>query len=57
MDKCEKFFKNPYLSRIFKQYLKEFGSRVKAIETLKKNEQVYYAAIELIQKLLKHYEQ
>mmetsp|Transcript_28993 Transcript_28993/g.25642 ORF Transcript_28993/g.25642 Transcript_28993/m.25642 type:complete len:213 (+) Transcript_28993:331-969(+) len=53
MDKCEKFFKNPYLSVLFGHYLDNFQERVEANETLKKNEEVYYAAIKLIRKLLK----
>jgi len=55
MDKCEKFFRNPYLSAIFEEYLKSFAYRANQIETIKKNVRIYHAAIGLIRRLISYY--
>ncbi|CAI2382345.1 unnamed protein product [Moneuplotes crassus] len=55
MDKCEKFFKNPYLSAIFEEYLKSFTERATQIETIRKNYEIYQAAVGLIRNLLEYY--
>jgi len=49
MEKCEKFFENPYLWIIFRAYLKSDVTRIDKNSTMCKCKEVYRGALDLIE--------
>lgn len=48
LEKCEKFFCDPHLAKIFSEYVRVFDERMEANPVLARNREVYLSTIELV---------